>query len=58
MVCTSHGDVDAMQRVGVTGVLDCPLVVGRERLSPANHDERKRSTGGEMVYKIPLKRRN
>ena len=46
------------QRVGVTGVLDCRLVVGRERLSLANHDERKRSTGGEMVYKIALKRRN
>ena len=58
MVCTSHGDVDEMQRVGVTGVLDCSLVVGRERLSPANHDERKRSTGGEMVYKIALKRGN
>ena len=58
MVCTSHGDVDEMQRVGVTGVLDCPLVVGRERLSLANHAERKRSTGEEMVYEIALKRRN
>ena len=54
MVCTSHGDVDETQRVGVTVVLDCSLVVGGERLSPANHDERKRSAGGEMVYKMAL----
>ena len=38
----------------MTGVLDCPLVVGRERLSPANHNERKRSTGGGMVYEKAL----
>ena len=35
----------------MTGVLDCPLIVGRERLSPANHNERKRSTGVEWCMK-------
>ena len=40
----------------MTGVLDCPLIVGRERLSPANHNERKRSMGGGMVYERALEK--
>ena len=40
----------------MTGVLDCPLIVGRERLSPADHNERKRSTGGGMVYERALEK--
>ena len=31
MVYTSHGNVDGTWRIGVTGVLDCTLVVGREK---------------------------
>ena len=40
----------------MTGVLDCPLIVGWERLSPVYRNERKRSTGGKMVYEKALGR--
>ena len=41
----------------MTGVLDCPLIVGRERLSPAYRNERKRLAGGKMEYEKALGRR-
>ena len=56
MVCTSHGDVDGTQRVGVTGALNCTFVVEGERLSSANHDERKRAIGEGRVHDIALKK--